>query len=226
LNALYLNISLNINLIQIGEIYICISRHWIMFLFILICSIYFILLDELIMGSAQRRIGPFNLGGYGFFSIFGSNSCLSFGLSGLLSRPVKIWIDSRFSGYEFHQSLDYSIFITSNGDCLDRYPPRYNEMIESCRIIYAIPYLVLKIKVNAAEWSVESFDCSRTNLNNNRLCSSRLSITELLIAEFLIQVPFIPSSISELKFSIFLLILLCVNYSIFIRSTYCEIGCI
>ena len=31
-------------------------------------SIYFILLDELIIGSAQRRIGPFNLGGYGILS--------------------------------------------------------------------------------------------------------------------------------------------------------------
>jgi len=39
-----------------------------MFLFILIAAVFFILLDELIMGSAQRRIGPFNLGGYGIFS--------------------------------------------------------------------------------------------------------------------------------------------------------------
>ena len=32
---------------------------------IVIGSIYFILLDELIIGSAQRRIGPFNVGWYG-----------------------------------------------------------------------------------------------------------------------------------------------------------------
>ena len=31
-------------------------------------SIYFILLDELIIGSVQRRIGPLNLGGYGILS--------------------------------------------------------------------------------------------------------------------------------------------------------------
>jgi len=31
-------------------------------------SIYFILLDELIISSAQRRIGPFNLGWYGILS--------------------------------------------------------------------------------------------------------------------------------------------------------------
>ena len=54
-----------------------------------------------------------------------------------------------------------------------------------------------------------SFDCSKytktnknTNHNYNRLCSSRLFIMELLIAEFLIQVPFILSFISQLKFSI------------------------
>ena len=32
---------------------------------IIVGSIHSILLDELIMGCAQRRIGPFNLGGYG-----------------------------------------------------------------------------------------------------------------------------------------------------------------
>ena len=33
---------------------------------IIVGSIHSILSDELIMGRAQRRIGPFNLGGYGF----------------------------------------------------------------------------------------------------------------------------------------------------------------
>ena len=88
-------------------------------------------------------------------------------------------------------------------------------MIESCRIIYAILYLVLKINNNAAECSVESFDWAKhsvtqrkikrnakKNNQNNRLCSSRLFIMELLIAEFLIQVPFIHSFIAELKLSI------------------------
>jgi len=141
------------------------------------------------------------------------NFCLFFGFSGLLSRSVKIWIDGRFSGYEFYSSLDYSIFITSNGDCLDRYLIRYNEMIESCRIMYSVLYLVLSL---ALFWIVlfYSFGRKRTNHRNNsrvqgkdgntrtRLCSSRLFIMELLIAEFLIQVPFILSIISEIKFSI------------------------
>jgi len=37
-------------------------------LFIIIGSIYFILSDELIISSAQRRIGPSNLGWYGILS--------------------------------------------------------------------------------------------------------------------------------------------------------------
>lgn len=51
-----------------------------MILSLLLFSIlYFILLDELIMGCAQRRIGPFNLGGYGFLSslINGCNLIIS-----------------------------------------------------------------------------------------------------------------------------------------------------
>ena len=47
--------------------------------FLILGSVFFILLDELIMGSAQRRIGPFNLGGYGLLSsiINGCNLIIS-----------------------------------------------------------------------------------------------------------------------------------------------------
>ena len=40
-------------------------------------------------------------------------------------------------------SLDYAMFIGYNGDCLDRYILRYNELTESCRMIYAILYGML-----------------------------------------------------------------------------------
>ena len=39
-----------------------------MFIYLLIATIFSILLDELIMGNTQRRKGPFNLGGYGILS--------------------------------------------------------------------------------------------------------------------------------------------------------------
>lgn len=39
-----------------------------MFLSIILCTIYFILLDELIISSSQRRTGPYNIGCYGILS--------------------------------------------------------------------------------------------------------------------------------------------------------------
>lgn len=69
--------------------------------------------------------------------------CVYFGLSGLLSRPIKIWLDARFTGHEFYEEVNYSIFLASIGDCPDRYILRFNEMIESCRIIYGLLYDIL-----------------------------------------------------------------------------------
>jgi NADH:ubiquinone oxidoreductase subunit D len=115
--------------------------------------------------------------------------CLFFGLSGVLSRAANIWIDARFSGYELYNSFDYSIFIASNGDCLDRYLLRFNEIIESCRIIYAILYFISS-----------SLLSSSNSLNGMIFC--RIFFMELLITEFMIRFPFILSLINELKLSI------------------------
>ena len=123
------------------------------------------------------------------------NFILFFGFSGLLSRSCNIKIDARFSGYEFYLSLDYSIFIAYNGDCLDRYILRFNEMIESCRIIYAIFY------VGCVEHCVKRVKLyAKRCVLNNKLNS--LFIMELLIIEFLIQLPFILSLINEFTLSI------------------------
>ena len=56
-----------------------IKTYILILLTVVIGSIYFILLDELIMGEAQRRIGPFNIGGYGIPSslINGCNLIIS-----------------------------------------------------------------------------------------------------------------------------------------------------
>jgi NADH:ubiquinone oxidoreductase subunit D len=67
--------------------------------------------------------------------------CLYFGFPGLLSRASNILPDARLMGYEFYQCLDYSLFLGSKADCPDRYLSRFNEMIESCRIIRLILYL-------------------------------------------------------------------------------------
>lgn len=90
--------------------------------------------------------------------------CLYFGLSGILSRSANILIDARLTGYEFYHNLKYSLFISSIGDCMDRYLIRINEIVESCRIIYAVIYILLG-----------SF---------NFICNSKLSIIHLYNKSF------------------------------------------
>jgi len=112
--------------------------------------------------------------------------CLYFGFSGLLSRASNILLDARLMGYEFYQCLDYSLFLGSKADCLDRYLLRFNEMIESCRIIWLILYL----------WSYEYCHTSTQDYHNGFITM------ELLISEFQLSFPFILSLINELKLSI------------------------
>lgn len=110
--------------------------------------------------------------------------CLYFGLSGVLSRSANVLIDARLTGYEFYHSLKYSTFLTSIGDCMDRYLLRVNEIIESCRIIYAVAYLILGSLAFSTHYS---FD---------------LMLMELLIEEFLMAFPLILCLVSELKLSL------------------------
>lgn len=110
-------------------------------------------------------------------------------------------MDARISGYECYSCYDYSIYIASNGDCLDRYLLRFNEIIESCRIIYAILYVMSLSKHSGAhQTKLNRIELVREE--QSRSCSSRIFIMELLIKEFLIQLPFILSLINELKLSI------------------------
>ena len=114
------------------------------------------------------------------------DSCLYSGLTGLLSRSIKIIIDARFTGYEFYEELNYPISYPSIGDCLDRYILRFNEIIESCRIIYGLFYI-----------SIASSTITHYSM------FSGFSITmELLIEEFLIHFPLILSLILQCKISI------------------------
>jgi hypothetical protein len=47
-------------------------------------------------------------------------------------------LDARLNDYEFYACLDYNVYLALNGDSLDRYFLRFNEMVESCRIIYSL----------------------------------------------------------------------------------------
>ena len=109
---------------------------------IILFSVYFVLLDELITSCAQIRIGPSNLGYYGIFSslvnhvIIEKDIRLFYGITGLLSRSAKIGIDARFTGHELHHKLSYTLYLSSSGDRTDRYIPRFNEIIETNKINY------------------------------------------------------------------------------------------
>ncbi len=110
--------------------------------------------------------------------------CLYFGLSGILTRSANVLIDARLTGYEFYSSLKYSLFISSIGDCMDRYLIRLNEIVESCRIIYAVLYIVL------------------SSFNFIYYSYFIIMLMEQLIEEFLIAFPLILSFINELKLSL------------------------
>ena len=112
--------------------------------------------------------------------------CLYFGLTGILSRAIKIIIDARYTGYEFYEELNYAIFYSAIGDSLDRYILRFNEIIESCRIIYALLYIILSLLYLSMQPSA----------------IYRSIVMEWLIEEFLINFPLILSLISRFKLSI------------------------
>ena len=110
------------------------------------------------------------------------DSCPYSGLTGSLSRAIKTIIDARFTGHEFHEQLNYPISYPSIGDSPDRYIPRVNEIIESCRIIHALFYIILSIYFY---YNISSFSI----------------ITELSIEEFLINFPLILALILQYKLS-------------------------
>ena len=112
-----------------------------------------------------------------------------------MSRPIRIIIDARLTGHEFHEELNYPIPYPLIGDCLDRYIPRINEIIESCRIIYALLYLI----VNNIKGSIHN-STTIDFASQSWIFSS--TTMELVISEFLISHQLILSFIHQSKLSI------------------------
>ena len=120
--------------------------------------------------------------------------CSYSGFSGLLSRASNILPDARLMGYEFYQCLDYPLSLGSKADCPDRYLSRFNEMIESCRIIRLILY--------PRSYEELRYEQMLTAQPMKGLGYAGFITTELLIPEFQPSFPFILSLINELKLSI------------------------
>ena len=93
-------------------------------------------------------------------------------------------MDARLIGYEQYHSINYCIYFSYIGDCLDRYLLRLNEIIESCRIIYLLFYLILH------------------SFRFIGFSSIRKEGMEVIIASFLINFLSIRSLIESLKLSI------------------------
>ena len=74
--------------------------------------------------------------------------CLFFGLTGIIARSSNIFIDGRFFIYEFYHSIDWSVFLASNGDSLDRYLLRMNEINQSNKLVFIIGYHWLVVTIN------------------------------------------------------------------------------
>jgi NADH-quinone oxidoreductase subunit D len=68
--------------------------------------------------------------------IIDRETLLYFGLSGLLIRASGLPLDFRLHGYETYASTPFHTYISFVSDSLDRYLLRFNEFIESSRIIY------------------------------------------------------------------------------------------
>jgi len=66
-----------------------------------------------------------------------------------------VWLDARLCSYEYYSCFDYPISIAPNGDRPDRYPSRSNEIIEPRRIIYAIPFVMLKSILPASLYRID-----------------------------------------------------------------------
>ena len=79
--------------------------------------------------------------------IYNYQTCLDYGLTGVMSRSVGIKRDIRLNKLETYASyyfLNFRSFLGQHGDCYDRFLIRMNEMAESLNIINQIIYKIIK----------------------------------------------------------------------------------
>ena len=79
--------------------------------------------------------------------IFNYQTCLDYGLTGVMSRSVGIKRDLRLSKLETYSNyyfLNFRSFIGQHGDSYDRFLIRMNEMVESLNIINQVVYKIIQ----------------------------------------------------------------------------------
>ncbi len=83
--------------------------------------------------------------------IFNYQTCLDYGLTGVMSRSIGIKRDIRLSKLETYSNyyfLNFRGFLGQHGDCYDRFLIRMNEMAEGLNIINQVVYKISKHKKN------------------------------------------------------------------------------
>ena len=110
-------------------------------------STFFILLDELIIGTSQRRIGPFNLGYYGIFSSI-VNGC---------NLIITQFIIPKYHFYFGFQSFPAMLFILCLTSYSIIYPSHTVNLMLSFVLIISQYSLRVAIKI----------DLNLSNINDN-----------------------------------------------------------
>ena len=127
--------------------------------------------------------------------------------SGLIARSSGLLIDGRLLGYESYCLLSFNTYLSFNGDSLDRYLNRFNEMLESSRIIYLSMYYCLFAisgftSFNASSSSYFSTGGSETTARYALQGFNRFLTMEDTIYSFLFNFSLFNSSFSSFKVSI------------------------
>lgn len=164
----------HVTLLLISRLRYDINLSWInSFIYYLIH--FGIKIKEIIIILTNNRIWRTRLNEIGIIT---NSFSLFYGLSGVLIKANGNLIDARLIGYELYININYSLFISYSGDCLDRYLLRINEVIESLRIIYSLLFIL-----------INSLSTIYFNSNTN------LVLMELIINDFFIHYPLVLSSI-------------------------------
>lgn len=99
------------------------------------CKNFYVTLNEMHNVLTYNKIWKQRLINIGTYS---SETCLKYGLTGVMSRSVGLKRDLRLSKLETYSNyyyLNFRSFIGQHGDCYDRFLIRMNEMAESTNIV-------------------------------------------------------------------------------------------
>jgi len=124
--------------------------------------------------------------------IFNYQTCLDYGLTGVMSRSVGIKRDLRLSKLETYSNyyfLNIRGFLGQHGDSYDRFLIRMNEMAESLNIINQVVYKIIKHKNlnNLSNYSITPHDIIKYTNNsiwNKQNIKNNYNSMESLIKHF------------------------------------------